>query len=682
MPIDIKTRGKIDDVTAMIVQWIEDIEQSREQTDRIALELYKNYRSIRGKKFYNGDADIFVPFSFMIVETMVARMMKAIFNEPVPVPIVGIGPKDKDRADKIRALLHMQQRKQVKLWIKLQDYIRAKCIFPRAYAQMVWRTDYRKIKRPKTPNEDPTEGSIEEGGLTKPEFPTIRSEEIIVADYDCWDFTNLDYFDVGVDPMAPDGDIQRAGFTYIRSLITDNELKILADQKDEDGVHLYQKIKKAEGLGEGEYLDEIIDKKELSNIQVRNLTSLKNNGQRHEMHVCYMPFSMDDDDFVDKNCLFVILDRKLIIRAEKNPFWHGKKPLISGSFFRVPNEFMGMSLIQPVRKIQYEINDKRNQELDYTTMALMPMWIIGDDAEIEDSQIRATQNGALRVGDITQIRQMTMPDITGQGQRAEAILESNMRETTGVTRAVAGIPGAGSSQTATQATQLLAQAGERIAMMLETFGQEEWPQIWEFAHELNRQFLRQPTFVRLTEKESFGFKFFGTVIESVPNEDGSIDGEVDEETGEAVPRTIPEETVEMEDVQMDVDFYFQGFQEVESENIRNNNIVQFMQLVGQMPPSEDNATFWNMLIDKFWTKVLKFNREELVDDQGRRLLLTPPGAMSAFDVQPQPAEGGTAPENRSPEEGGNQGSLGAGPGASDADILSQLESVIPTGGPQ
>lgn len=677
MPIKINSKSRLDEVLKEAVQWIEDIEDSRQNTDRLAMELYKNYNSIRSRRFYNGDSDIFVPFSFMMVETMVAKIMRAIFAEPIPVPIAGVGPEDKDQADKIRALLHMQQKSSVKLWSKMLNYWRAKCIYPRAYAEMYWRTDYRKVRKPKVEKTPAEGGPVEEGAISKPSFTKVTSEETTVVEYDCWDIRNLDYFDVGVDPTAPDSDIQRAKFTYVRSLVTDQELKIMADQKNEDDEPLYQQVKDMEGSGDGVYTDDYIDQKALIGINLHNLPSIANKGDRHEMMTCYMHIDINGDGVLEKDCLVVILDRKQIIRVERNPWWHGRKPYLSGSYFERPNQFEGMSLIQPVRKIQYEINDKRNQELDSATYSLMHNWIVGADSGIETEQIRVRQGGVIHADNIDQIREVVFPDLAAAGQRAEAIMESNMREAIGVTRSVQGVQEAGPRQTATEFSQMLAQAGDRTRLIIETFGQKEWAELWNMAHSLNQQHLKQDTFVRLTERDSLGFEFFGTeTITGELDEDGFP--EADFEAGEAI--------VSEADLAMDVDFIIQSFGEVEMENLRNANLTTFLQLTASLPPDESNRTFFNMIIRKYWTDVMKMPLEELIDDNGEYIMLTQPGAKSIFDAEiveaktRQDAEIAAEAETRSAE---SEGPLaGAAPGGFDPSDLEALESVIPTGGNQ
>lgn len=666
MSMDIKSRSDRDNLVVELTDWIKEIERSREKTDALNMELWKNYNSIRSKRFYTGDADIFVPFSFMVVETMMAKMMRAIWNDAVPVPLSGIGPNDKDREERIRALLHSQQKSQVNLKLKVYDYLLARCIFSRAYARISWRTDYRKVKstrivepEPETPELDelgqpvliteepetaPTEGGIAPSTLAK-----VETFEQYIPEYDCWDVENLDFFDVGVDPTATNGDIQRARFVYIRSLITDDDLRVMAAQTDGDDEKIYSIDKEARNVVADEGLvDDVIDKKELIGIDVRELDKYKNpdlNG-RHELHEIYYDYDIDGDHIPESKCLFYLLNRKILIRAEKNPWWHGKVPIMSGSHFRRPNEFMGQSLLQPVRKIQYEINDKRNQELDGTTLSLIPTWLVGDDAAIEDSQIRVTQGGAIRVGDINQIKPIVIPDMSHVGQRAEAIMESNLREAIGVTKSQQGVADGG-RQSATEFSQLLAQAGERTRMSLELFAIQEWRELWSMAHSLNQQFLKKSTFLKLTERESLGFPALGA------------EGEVSQA-----------------DLTLDMDFTADTFSDIEIESIRNGKLMGFFQEIAKLPPTPNNATFFNIMVEKLWVDVLKMPREDLIDDQGNPLLLTHPGAQSIFDEDTK-MKLAQQQADLTPEDP----ATAAAPGVGGQD-LAQAASIIPTGGPQ
>lgn len=653
MPVDISSEEQ-DKLVTLLVEKIEDAESAYDTRFKIAKEHYKNYNSIRSKRFYNGRADIFVPLSFMVVETLVARIMRIIYAEPILVTLEGVGPSDKDREERLRALLHMQQKKIVRLWPKLLDYWRGRLMYGRSYAKMEWRTDYRTVKKtvikdsdgtkidnlsefneespelqaakaeseglglleedggptpePETPEEielakvDKSIFPITEGGVLDDRRVKVDTEEERVAVYDCWDFKPLDFFDVLVDPMAPDGDIQRAEWVAVRSLMSDQEVERWGNTLNADDKPLFEMWQDSIAAGEGEPSQDLIERKELLGLNIGAITKLRGDNTKHEVHEVYMDYQFKGEKYISPNTLFVMLDRKHIVRAERNPFWHGRKPIISGAYTRRPNEFLGQGVLDPIRKIQYEVNDMRNQVHDYATFTLSPIWIVGDDAELDEENIRISAGAAIRVADIDALRTMVFPDMTPVGQRAEALLENTLREATGVTRPLQGVAEPG-RQTLGEFNSLLAQADERVVMVIEAYGQQDWVEMWEIAHSLNQQFLKKDTFVRLTEREGKGLGTFGT------------EGEVTQA-----------------DLAMDVDFIVPSFNDIAAENSRNQQVIPFMQIISQMPPSEGNMSFFNMFIEKLWVDVFKFPREDLLDDEGKRILLTPPGFKSIYDT--------------------------------------------------
>jgi hypothetical protein len=644
MPVNVSAQ-EADNIENKLRTLIDDAEDVYRVRMKIAKEHYKNYNSIRSKRNYIGRADVFVPFSYIVVETLVAKIMKIIYSEPVLVSLQGIGPSDKDREERLRALYHIQQKKTVKLWSKLADYWRTRCMYGRSYARIDWRSDYRTITKTVITDKDGKEienlqefnnppeeemdvtaerfleefdADTEQGDLAKPftvtqgginddKRITVTNKQERVVDYDCWDFTNLDFFDVLVDPMAPDASIQRARWVAIRSYITDDELEEWGNRTNSDDKPIFQHWKDSinAGTADGDINEDILDRKQLLGLDVRALRDVRGDTSRHELHEVYMDYRFEGDKEVSKNALFYLINRTTLIRAEKNAWWHGRKPIISGAYTRRPNEFLGQGALDPVRKIQYEINDKRNQELDAASFTMSPIWLVGDDAELEDENIRISNQTAIKVADINAIRPLVFPDMTSVGQRAGAILEENMRETTGVTRSIQGISDPG-RQTASEFNQLINQASERIFMVVEAFGQEDWAEMWEMVHSLNQQFMKEDTFIRLTERESTSLKTFGA-------------------SGK----------VTQADLAMEVDFVTPSFQDVQIDNTRNQQIIPFMNIVSQMPPSEGNAQFFNMFIEKLWVDVFKYPREDLRDDKGEFILLTPPGFKSIYDTDIQ-----------------------------------------------
>ncbi len=656
--VELKSLGK--DLTAQI----QDYERAYDVRRRIAMEHYKNYNSIVAKRFYNGRSDIFVPLSFQIVESLLAKVMRAIFNEPNPVFLEGTGASDKAQEEKIRALLHMQQKKNVRLWLKIQDYWRSKLMYGRGYGKMVWRTEQRKIRKPKmgvnTPEPeiaiDPETGEeIVLNPAATSKVITLGSEEKLVNTYDCWDCIPIDWFDMLVDPLAPDGDIQRARFVGQRLMLHQDDLVLGSGMLDAEGKPRYTNFEDLLGKGNGRTPDDVLERKHAVGIEADEKDKDKQDGKKHLGYEVYFHRDMDGDGIDEEYVATVLCEEERVIQVEANPWWHQRKPFFSSSMFRRPNEFLGQGVLDPIRRMQYEVNDKRNQSLDYASMSLNAIWLVGDGAGIEENQIRVTQNGVVHANDISQIRQIAFPDLTGVGTQAELILDSNMREATGATRSVQGLQEGGPRQTATQFSQLLAQAGDRLRLALESYGHEAWVPMWEMAHALNQQYLRKNQYVRLTEKDATGLKIFGT-----------------------------EGDVSPEDVMTDVNFIIPSFGDVEAMNLRNQNLLTMLQVMQSIPPAEDNVTFMNILLRKIWVDLFKFEKDELfITDpetgEGRDLVIVQPGAQSAFDeaaeAERQAASGGGTPAAQQEPAGDVQSDIDAL-----ANELGAAQQSVPTGG--
>lgn len=628
MAIDLKSGIEIKKAQEWAIARIKELDIAYEPHFKIALEHYMNYNSKTFKSFYKGRADTFVPLSFQIVETILARYMRAIHQPKIPFPLQGIGEEDKLAQQKIEALFHIQQRQQVKMYLKHLDYFRGMLMYGRGYAKMKWRTEYRKVRKLVA---EP--GFTQIGGMPIPTVMKTTSKQEIILKYDCWDFIPTDYFDMRVDPEAPNADIQRAGFVVEKRMIDWSVLKKMATQVDSESRPIYSNFDDLEGKGDAAMTEEEIDRKLAMNINISALNAIKQDGVKHRLDEIWCTYDIDGDGIAEEGVLMTILDQKRIIRCELNPLWHNEYPYISSNTFRRPNEFLGQGLLDATRKIQYEINDKRNQSLDYGSMALNASWIVGDGAGLEDSQIRMSQHGVLRVRDKNQIETMKFPaELMQLAEQANAIMESNMREATGATRSVAGLQQGGPRQTASQFAQLLAQAGERGRLGLDSYAEEAHREIGYQAHALNQQFLRRDTYVRLTEEERGFFDTF---------------------KGGNLTRA---------DLAQDVDFIKPNFADQEGEALRNQNLTSFLQIIQTLPDSPANRILLQKTVHKIWTDQFKFDERELFDSRGTifdfALEAQQPqaGGPDAID------EGGPVPPGATPNVNDFSGDLGAASG--------------------
>ena len=101
------TDDKKKEIEDFLVDMIHHMDTAYREHFDIALENYFNYNSKPAKRFYNGRSDVFVPLSFQIVETLVARAMRTTFSEPLYPQLDGIH-RTKMETERMRILLNHQ----------------------------------------------------------------------------------------------------------------------------------------------------------------------------------------------------------------------------------------------------------------------------------------------------------------------------------------------------------------------------------------------------------------------------------------------------------------------------------------------------------------------------------------------------------------------------------------------
>ena len=65
-----------------------------------------------------------------------------------------------------------------------------------------------------------------------------------------------------------------------------------------------------------------------------------------------------------------------IVGIIKNPLWSGKRPILSKPVERMQGSFFGQSVVEPVKFLQWQLNDFWNQGMDSAMYSLQPIWAV------------------------------------------------------------------------------------------------------------------------------------------------------------------------------------------------------------------------------------------------------------------------------------------------------------------
>lgn len=136
----------------------------------------------------------------------------------------------------------------------------------------------------------------------------------------------------------------------------------------------------------------------------------------------WMKYDLDGDG-IDEECQIIIANRQFVVRAVANPYYHQKRPLIKVCFCKVPGEWYGIGLIEPVISLINQLTMVRRQRLDNVTMILNRMWKVKSSADIDPTKLVATPNGVILVDDMGDVEALAIPDATASSfQDANQIL--------------------------------------------------------------------------------------------------------------------------------------------------------------------------------------------------------------------------------------------------------------------
>lgn len=138
-----------------------------------------------------------------------------------------------------------------------------------------------------------------------------------------------------------------------------------------------------------------------------------------------------DGDGKDEPCQIVIANRQVVVRAVPNPFDHQEIPLVKVNFCKVPFEWYGIGLVEPVLSLQNETNLVRRQRLDNVNILINQMYkVLATDTSIDVDKVAASPSGVILVDAMENLQAIDRKDVTTSAyQDAQAIQQDMFNAT-------------------------------------------------------------------------------------------------------------------------------------------------------------------------------------------------------------------------------------------------------------
>lgn len=395
----------------------------------------KQYRSMAEQK-PEGRSNIFVPQTFMMCETVKARVAEALFANR---PYISVLPRKSDKADEakiVQSLLDWQMNERMNIKrIFADDLLQDAIVLGTTVCFTGWLKEERTVKKQATvlmPLEDGLGGYfLDEMGQPAQISQRIPITENIVV-YDDPIAQKVDLFDFYVDRQATN--IRDARFCGHVEWLTKEQIENL--QENANWQVEWKTLSPVQDIIGGK---EIRAETSGSTISGGDDTYSKDDlGGKYEV-----------THYWENNRHVVIINREQCVLDENNPFSHGEKPYDKCCYVPLTNEFYGIGIPEIITDLQDELNSVRNMRNDYNAYAIRRMWKMRKGCGLTAEDMVWKQGGVLQVEDMDDVMEINVQPLPASAFSNEDIIKQDMKDATGVHDIILGLAQADETATTT-----------------------------------------------------------------------------------------------------------------------------------------------------------------------------------------------------------------------------------------
>lgn len=440
-------------------------------------EVYRLYMNSKEKRKTPSRSNITVPIAFQTIEAAVPKIVNTIFSSQIEFfDVIPTNPEDEEFASVIKLLLSYQLM-QADFFIKFVDFTKQLLMYGTSYFKVYWKVKRQWVWERKPIREENFSimgfklGSRITGWEETKEYKVIEKRPEVDV---------LDILDVFPDPEARNE--KEGSGIFLRSWMNVNDLK---------------------QMGKGQFpIYANVDNEELKPDKTSFSTS---RNQRLSARGASDPSVADpdqieiieywgqcdlDDDGIKEEVYLVFANRKVLLKAEPNPFHHQKRPIVRSVLFPVPMEWYGIGLIEPVISNIHELWTLRRQRIDNINMIINRMWKINSIADIELDTLVSVPNGIVITDDMNAVEPLETPNVTADAYNEAGIVQADIENAT-APRSMQGTPESGRlGRTARGAQLIITQALEKFGTIIKLSAEEmAIKRILRMFHQLNLQFI-------------------------------------------------------------------------------------------------------------------------------------------------------------------------------------------------
>ena len=469
---------------------------------------YRQYRGLVADKSFpwEGCSNLHVPITGILVETLTSRMINPIFGaQPfitakgasAPNPRSGMMSgaenatppiSDHDKARDVENMLHYVMNQRIKVYSKVQDWIRESFIYGRSIMKIIWRTDVRKYTRQMSQRDiaadiQTAQSEIESGSVTPETLEFLDQMTFLAQNHD---FVNHPFIDIEREETTynnPDWvfipiedfifhpraiDIQDSPYVAHRFRRDIDELL-----KEQDiGVYTNVDLLPVGLSNEGSEIISSHGDKLLNDVQTleegyQNISHEAADGLENiEIIEWHGKYDIDDDGRMEDIVATFSPGARVLLSVRETDLLHGKKPFVEIKPFPTPGRFESQGVPELITDLQQEVNDIHNMRIDNGTITNAVMWWFDPNSDIDPEIHRPGPGQGFPAGP-NQFGIVQTGDIKHSSFKEEELVRRLIQDRIGVSDfAIGNDTTAIANKTATGISAIVNEGNQRLEMML------------------------------------------------------------------------------------------------------------------------------------------------------------------------------------------------------------------------
>lgn len=424
---------------------------------------------------------IFIPIAFQLIEIATPKLISFLSNNDTIFDVEPDDIKDRDIADNVQRLVSDQLEKN-KFGATYESFVKQLLLYGTSYLYVDYKVKWDWVweRVPKVTK------TVDEFGINHEKIEYVNEKNYKITERRP-NITWLDILDVFPQQDHARVEDQNPGIC-IRRFMDRKEFERMCE-----GPQPYFSNKEAAlATGATNKYQQSRQFRKVARGEVSNRTPTD-----IELLEWWMKYDLDGDG-IDEECQIIIANRTVVVRAVQNPYYHQKRPIIKVCFCKVPGEWYGVGLIEPVMSLINQLTTVRRQRLDNITLILNRMWKVKSTADVDPTKLIATPNGIILVDNMDDVMPLEVQDVTQSAyQDCNQILNDIFSATVpqALTGSIDDMKGTGSIGVGAVRANI-SQAMEKFATAAKSIEDEGIKEMLNLCYSLDLQYLNTDEIIR------------------------------------------------------------------------------------------------------------------------------------------------------------------------------------------